>query len=503
MINKYSIKEKGDFLITSIKNNKWFVFLLVLASILYVLPIILTNTYYVDDLNRTVAGYNWDHDGRYVSSKIMHLLSFQNEVVYSLFPYSNMMSAIVLSLSGFCLSFSLGVRNKVGLFIGSLLLTTCPFLLEILIYRFDCIPISLSIFFVVLPFLFYSNKKSFFVISVICIFLSLGLYQTTALSYCIILCFFLAKEIWSDNYKKAAINVVLAFVAFIVAFVMYKVILNFLNLPLLDDRRGDFIFMDENLMQLLKERFNGMADLVKLLMKSSYKYVSVFLVFCSILSFILYIRNNSKRIKNKSLFLKLFLIVLLVGFVLIFTAGINMVVYEPRWVPRAMIGWSFAVYMLYFVIVSNAKFKEFFLLVAFIPFIYYSFLLSSQLSMYLKNQDEFSDYIIQLLSPKLLEHSRIKVVIKGTNKTAHRNITVNYNTMPIIYKLAPIYENNDWGWGIIRLNKFDNISSEYIGGEKRNEILKNITEYPIVDQNIYYTLRIKDDVAIIDFEETK
>ena len=121
----------------------------------------------------------------------------------------------------------------------------------------------------------------------------------------------------------------------------------------------------------------------------------------------------------------------------------------------------------------------------------------------MKNQDEFSDYIINLVSPKLLEHDRIKVVIKGTNKTAHRNITVNYNTMPFIYKLAPIYENNEWGWGIIRLNKFDNISSEYIGGEKRKEILVKIKEYPVVDKNIYYTLRIKDDVAIIDFERTE
>src|SRR5690606_36792186 len=112
------------------------------------------------------------------------------------------------------------------------------------------------------------------------------------------------------------------------------------------------------------------------------------------------------------------------------------------------IGWGFAIYLLVFPLLLNKNHRNLMLSFARIRFVFYSFLLSSQLGIYLKNQDDFSDYIINLVSPKLLEHDRIKVIIKGTNKTAHRNIMVNYNTMPIIYKLAPIYENNDWGWGI-------------------------------------------------------
>lgn len=129
--------------------------------------------------------------------------------------------------------------------------------------------------------------------------------------------------------------------------------------------------------------------------------------------------------------------------------------------------------------------------------------MSSQLAIYLKNQDEFSDYIINLLSPKLFEHGKPKVVINGVNKTAHRNITINFSTMPLIYQLAPIYENNGWGWGIIRLNKFDNISSVYIGDQERLDVLAKMKEYPIVDKNVYYTLRIKGDIAIIDFDKNE
>src|SRR5690606_1853788 len=148
-------------MLQTIVKNKAFVFLLLFISILYAFPLILANTYYVDDLNRTVAGYAWDHDGRYVSSAIMHLLSFQSDVVFSLYPFSMMAGSVILSISVYIFASSLRVRNKTFLFAGSLLSTTCPFLLEILSYRFDSIPISLSVLFITLPFLFLADRQHF------------------------------------------------------------------------------------------------------------------------------------------------------------------------------------------------------------------------------------------------------------------------------------------------------------------------------------------------------
>ncbi len=85
-------------IVDKINNNKTFIFLIGIVSIIYILPILLANTYYVDDLNRTVEGYDWEHDGRFSSSFIMHLLSFQSEIVYSLFHFSNISSVLILSL---------------------------------------------------------------------------------------------------------------------------------------------------------------------------------------------------------------------------------------------------------------------------------------------------------------------------------------------------------------------------------------------------------------------
>jgi len=485
-----------------VAKNRVFIFSLIVLSILYVLPLILANTYYIDDMSRTVWGYGWNHDGRYISSGIMHLLSFQSDVVYSLYPYSMMISSIILTVSGFIVSYSLGVRQRIGLFFGSFLLTSCPFLLEIMTYRFDCIPISLSIFCIVLPFLFFNKKKVFFILSIIGLFLSFGLYQTTTLSYCIILCFFLIKEIWNEQYKRGSLSILWSVGAFVIAFFGYKISLNILDLEsITDGGRAEFIFKDENFSSLIKERYYGLKGLVTPLITSSYRFVLYILIIFNLLSLVIYFRNHQKKIFNKQLFIKLILITAIIGFIAICTASVNMFVYEQRWVPRAMIGWGITAYLLFFPLLLSGRLSKYFVRLALVPFMFYSFLLSSQFGMYLKNQDEFSDYIINLMSPKLLEHGRLKVVVKGVNKTAYRNISVNHNTMPFIYKLAPIYERNSWYWGIVRLNKFDNISSEYVGGEERDKILENIEGYPIVDSNIYYSLRIKDGIAIIDFDK--
>lgn len=483
--------------------NQTSILSLAIFSVLYVLPLILANTYYIDDMNRTVRGYAWDHDGRFVSSLFMHLLSFHQDIVFSFYPYSIMISSFILSVTGFTITYSLGVRRKYLLFYGSILLATCPFLLEILAYRFDCLPISLSLFCIAVPFLFFDNKKIFFFTSLLSIFVCFGLYQTTALSYWIVFGLFFLKLIWHTKYKAAFISVFIGVIAFVLAFIFYKISLNLLDLTdIMEPQRGEFIFGDENFSNLIEERYNGMRNLVNALLLSSYKYPLYLLVGFNIISLFIYINHRSKAIINQQLFVKLLLTSITIVIMLICTAGINMFVYEPRWVPRAMIGSSVLMYLLFFPLTLNLKWSKSFSFISFAPVLLYSFLISSQFGIYLKNQDEFSDYIIHLASKKMLESdSKLKLVIKGGLPAAYRNSTVNYTTLPIINHLAPVYESNGWYWGNARFNKYDNISSEYISAQERETILKNLKEYPIVDKNIYYILRIQSGIAIIDFEK--
>lgn len=495
----------NSYLIGCFKNSQSFldklsykkVFLLLFAiCFLYVLPIILANTFYIDDMNRTVEGYNWNRDGRFMSSNIMHLLSSQIEVVYSLFPYSTILSAFLLALVGFVLTYSLGIKDKFHLITASLIVATCPFLLEILTYKFDCLPISLSILFAVLPFLLYQYKIRFFIASFLFLYIIFGLYQTTALSYAMVLCLFLIKDIWALRYKRILINGLLAVMAFVLAFFYYQYRLNQLGIEMVDAQRSEFIFSNPNFKELLMQRWDGYKIVLFSLIKSSYRY-ALYIV-CSAAVFGIITFFTKQKFTKNSIF-QILGSLLLIVFVLSLSVSINLVVMEPRWSPRSLIGYAFVLLMCFYAVIQIPKKVGVLSNLVFLPVIYYSFLISSQLGMFLKNQDEYSDFISSMIAPEVLKHKDLKLIIDGSIQYAPRNATVKNETMPLIFKLAPLYEHYEFYWGIIRMNKYGIMSNTYVFGEERTKVLSNKETFTTIQENKYYTLRIQPPYAVVTF----
>lgn len=471
-------------------------FILFIGCFFYILPVILANTFYIDDMNRATEGYNWNRDGRFMSSNIMHFLSGQIEVVFSLFPYSTILSTFFLGVTGFLLTYSLGIKDKLQLISASLIFATCPFLLEILIYKFDCLPISLSILFSVLPFLLYQYKLRFFITSFLFLYLIFGLYQTTALSYAIVLCLFLIKDIWSVRYKRVLINGSLALLSFVAAFLYYQYRLNQLGIEMVDAQRSEFIFNNPDFKRLLLERWTAYKELLFSLTKSSYRY-TLYIVFVAafvgVTSFLI-----KQKITKNTIF-QILATLFLIAFILLLSIGINLVVMEPRWSPRSLIGYTFVLLMLFYAVIQIPKKTAVLANVVFLPLIFYSFLISSQLGVFLKNQDEYSDFISSMIAPEVLKHNDLKLIIDGRIQYAPRNATVNYATMPFIYKLAPLYEHYEFYWGIIRMNKFGIMSNTYVFGEERTKVLSNKETFPTIQENKYYTLRIQPPYAVVTF----
>lgn len=491
MISRFNYKAFINSL--SYKNVLLIIFV---CCFFYILPVIIANTFYIDDMNRTTIGYNWNRDGRFMSSILMHFLSNQIDVVYSFFPYSTIFSTFLLALTGFLLSYILKIRDKLQLILSSLIFVTCPFLLEILTYKFDCLPISLSVFCAVLPFTFYKNRWKFFISSALFLFLIFGFYQTTAFSYVIILCIFLIKDNWSNNYKRILTNSILAFLAFIAAFLIYQICIKIFHINLVDAQRSEFIFGHLNFRNLLLERWDGFKNLFFTLIKSSYIYSLLIFMLVAGLGVCSFF---TKQKLSQTLVFQVFVTILLVTIVLLLAVSINLVVMEPRWSPRSLIGFSFVLLMLFYAIIQIPQKAVFNNCLACIPLLFYSFLITSQLGIFLKNQDEYSDFIISLMAPEILKYNDLKLVIDGSVKYAPRNATVNYDRMQFIYKLAPLYEHYSFYWGVIRLNKFEMASNEYVFGEEREKVLKEKENFPVIQKNKIYTLRIQEPYAIIQF----
>ncbi|EIK4885979.1 glucosyltransferase domain-containing protein, partial [Salmonella enterica] len=122
--------------------NKNYLFIFIIG-LLYVFPIVLANVYYVDDMGRLSLGYGWDGDGRILSNVLTEALSFGNGII-SIFPYSTLLSSVILVISGIIVSDML-FENKYLKYISSLFILTSPFMLENLSYRYDSILMAVSV----------------------------------------------------------------------------------------------------------------------------------------------------------------------------------------------------------------------------------------------------------------------------------------------------------------------------------------------------------------------
>ncbi len=131
-------------------------------------------------MGRLSLGYGWDGDGRILSNVLTEALSFGNGII-SIFPYSTLLSSVILVISGIIVSDML-FENKYLKSISSLFILTSPFMLENLSYRYDSILMAVSVLCAVVPFIFRSHYKLFCHIF-FCLLISFCLYQTSTMAY--------------------------------------------------------------------------------------------------------------------------------------------------------------------------------------------------------------------------------------------------------------------------------------------------------------------------------
>ncbi|EJT8150048.1 glucosyltransferase domain-containing protein, partial [Escherichia coli] len=184
-------------MITSfLDKNKW----LLSLAILYVLPIIIANAYYIDDMGRVLSGYGWHEDGRIFATYIMQIMSF-GSLISQMAPLSTILSALIMFVAGYLLSTYLFEGDKLLIKACSLLLLTSPFFLENISYKYDSIPMSLSVLLAITPYI-ARNKVSFFIFSATCLTLVFGLYQTSAMAYFAVLACFIVKDLSISSIIK-------------------------------------------------------------------------------------------------------------------------------------------------------------------------------------------------------------------------------------------------------------------------------------------------------------
>ncbi len=116
-------------------------------GIIFSLPIIFTNSYYMDDNLRAIYGYTWSKSGRLFSTVLMNVLDLHVRDILDLAPLGQILGILALAYAGLVLTRRLtgGTSpDRLTLCLCGLPLLVQPFMLENLSYKFDALPMLLA-----------------------------------------------------------------------------------------------------------------------------------------------------------------------------------------------------------------------------------------------------------------------------------------------------------------------------------------------------------------------
>lgn len=458
-------------------NNKKSLYLTLCISVLYILPLLLIDYQYLDDTGRYLLGYGWSHDGRFLATFLAKIWSMNNTIL-GIYPYSSILGGLILGFTGYVVSHLFVLEQDKLLKWSSLLLLTAPPLLGNIVFKFDILPMAFSILVVVLPYLFFQEKKKFVIVGILGCFVSLGLYQSATTIFLMIASYFLIQDLKEAQWKCFLVNLGIVIGAFVIASLLYFFTINLFEFPIAS--RGKMIFSDENFIEGLYQNYLIFAERLDLLYNSSnYRFLfNIFLIICA-LSFVLQSFNTNVAM-NQLRLIPIILLILCVNYILI--SGVNILLTESYTDLRLFNG--FGIFLLLLMsfqsrlkgVYSQIGRASAALLVMF------SFVMISQFATVLSNQTKFQEAISQEFTPYFRGEPIQKVAFRATLSIAPRN-KLMYKEFPMFQNVlsSPVGEYSFWTKNMLNANgMLETVEITNIEGDVCNfELLKQTDLYSI------------------------
>ena len=469
------------------KIKNWYLWVVVF-SVIYVLPLIIANVSYVDDMGRAIDGYGWIGDGRLLADYVVKGVTFGNGIV-TVFPFSLILSAVIYAMSGVVISSVLFEIDSKLKRLSAFVFISSPFLLENMAYKFDALPMSLSVFFAVLPFIIKDTIR-FFVTSVICLVMTFHLYQTSAMLYFgMVLCLMIKQ--CSKNEKSIDLRlVIITLSSFFIAYAVYSGTLHFMDVTV---GRNNILPLEKASLNVIHGRIGYYVSVYDRLFDGGYRIAGLPILIIAVFSFALMGFNGVKKINLMMIMVYLFGVFLLVMLP-------NLILVTGWVTARTFICFPLLIYAI--IIVANAsssKVHENIYVVCLLFLFGFSFFVSSIFGSTLKANDDYSKYIAQNVTNDIFDVSSensysFNVVISGERPDAINNI-VTFNSFPFLRMLSPTYMVEGWSWGVRDLSRYARMN--FLGDNAK--YVKDRCSWPVLKQRGIYHLLKKDNVYIVDF----
>ncbi|MDR2233616.1 MAG: glucosyltransferase domain-containing protein [Tannerella sp.] len=443
--------------------------------------IIRANFLYMDDIGHALEGYRgWYNWSRYVT-ELLAIIIHADFKLSDISPLPQLIACLMLAISSVLLVYTIG-RGKItyiGL-LASIPLGLSPYFLECLSYKFDAPYMAISILASIVPFLFVTRRKAFFLVSVISLLIMCMTYQAASGIYMLV-AVFISYNDWNSRLKTNRENFSLlgfAVLSFFVAMLLFKFLLTRST-----DLDGFYVSTAIHpLPHLLSGIWLNLVKYITVINNDlSFLWKAGIILICIL--FIIKTVNTGKQPKILSLVISVLLIVLL----FIVSYGVYYLFATPLFHPRALYG--FGVFLSILFVYTVYDFKRIASIIV-LAFNWSMFVFAFTYGNALADQGRYADFRIGIIMQDINKlypdrnDESLPYQLKNTIDFAPTigNIAKHY---PIIERLVPRrlgFTGNDWEFRYFQ---------DYFNGHLYFDYSAdyNTLEWPIIIDSYYQTIK--------------
>ncbi|CAH5607908.1 hypothetical protein AI3013V2_1064 [Enterobacter cloacae] len=451
------------------KDEKIFLISLSIMILLYISPIILADRLYIDDILRSQYGYkNWGLNGRPLADAVMAMVNMTSGEIVDISPLPLLIACgayVVCSLAYYKTAINFIGPFKAGLLFFFVIAN--PFLLENLSYKFDVLPMILSVAVLLLPFCGIRNLYLKIVAGVLCVAASLSLYQASIGFFCALALIELAIAYSRNNATDCILlkDLCLRAASLLIGYLAYSIIAKHFI-------QGDY---NETHSQMIGLNFEGLQSVIDTSRGMNYQlmrtigempivvYAAAFLA----VLFSIYSVYSRKAAWSGSRFIVSLVIITSPATIYLLSFIHLSLLKNPIFVHRVLV--SFCGIIMYVILMTlmNIKRKTFLAILLAPLFLftnYYSFAYGNALK-YQKEYDvKLSSELAQIVSSD--DPDGIKQVrIFGTQGSSIQRLNA-IKRLPSLEPLIPLYYTGGW-WGTHLIKMYD-IKNEITGESDLN-----------------------------------
>lgn len=492
-------------------NEKNILKVLSFFSLLYLIPLVLANSYYIDDVGRFAnAGFNWMKDGRPLMQLMAKCLG-TGAPYLDIFPLGQLLAVTILN-------YSLVLWGRKYILVSNSLLAAALlalsylnlFMLETFSYVFEAIGMIASLSLSIMAYSIF-DQVSFirkFVLTVILVVLSMSFYQASIGAYLGLAAIELCYEFLNKQDQKNILQQFVFRVAGIVGGVAIYIF--FVAHPLVKgygvEHSSTLPFFTESGFQLILKNLNNYYARYQIYLHSLPKVIWILLLFIyAVGSEIILKKIFNKTIcrVKKGIYS---VVILILPFLLIILSIAPFVLLEkPIFAPRMFL--SYTVFFLYIAflfeqIIQRISYTK--ILLA--PLLLFTLSFSAGYGNLLYRESQHDQFVAQSIAYDLNQ-------LENHDNRTYRKISFigrepeclelqrQEKKRPLMGLLVPIYMSNDWYWGGRLLDHYRNVAIQLLPKTKLDHHVVK-TRKPNI-QNEFYNLYAEGDKVIVLFKKIR